>query len=136
MASRPPMKISHLSIDIVSGRDPVQGTLDDGTGCRRPFVGWIELVSAVERARQSDARDLRGRGRSAVDPDEDRAVTSSPHRCARLHVDVALKLVARAEQHIASHHAGVSGSTRREDLLALAEDDGPLTAGTHDELAA
>ncbi len=36
-------------------------------------------------------------------------------------------LVARTEHHIGTQHAGVLDATRREDLLALAEDDVPAS---------
>lgn len=52
----------------------------------------------------------------------------------REHTDEAL--VAAAERHIAAEHADVLAVTRREDLLALAEDDVPAMGSATAQRAA
>jgi hypothetical protein len=41
-----------LTIDVES--DPISGSVSPAGGDTRPFVGWIELVAAIESARRED----------------------------------------------------------------------------------
>jgi hypothetical protein len=36
-------------------REPIAGVLQDDRGAQRDFAGWMELISAIEDARQQEA---------------------------------------------------------------------------------
>ena len=42
-----------LELEPRSEDDPIAGVLRAGDGVARPFEGWLELTSALERARPS-----------------------------------------------------------------------------------
>ncbi len=46
----PPMDDAsvHIGLELDAG-DPPAGRVRDATGAARPFTGWLELMSAVER---------------------------------------------------------------------------------------
>jgi hypothetical protein len=41
----------HLEMELIQGSEPIRGTLEDGRGDWRPFLGWIELTALIEAAR-------------------------------------------------------------------------------------
>ncbi len=52
-----------LSIDI--GSEPITGSVTVDSGMTQPFSGWIELVAAIESARDTGAW-VGGEGRGAA----------------------------------------------------------------------
>lgn len=36
-----------VTLEIERGAEPLQGGIDDGSGSRRSFVGWMGLASAL-----------------------------------------------------------------------------------------
>lgn len=42
----------HLQLSIETESDPIEGSLATGGGAPQGFCGWIELVAAIESARQ------------------------------------------------------------------------------------
>lgn len=40
-----------IEMELVVGSEPIRGTLDEGEGEMRPFLGWIELAALIEGAR-------------------------------------------------------------------------------------
>ncbi len=45
---------AHLSLTIDVDSDPISGSVSNGNGQPRSFMGWIELVGAIEAARCTD----------------------------------------------------------------------------------
>jgi hypothetical protein len=43
----------HLELAIEVDSDPISGSVSNGNGQSQPFIGWIELVAAIEAARSS-----------------------------------------------------------------------------------
>jgi hypothetical protein len=41
----------HVEMELVQGSEPIRGTLENGGGDLRPFLGWIELTALIEAAR-------------------------------------------------------------------------------------
>ena len=46
----PPSRI-RLVIELLAGRQPLSGQVIDREGEVIPFMGWLELAAAIERAR-------------------------------------------------------------------------------------
>ena len=44
---------THLELAIEVDSDPISGSVSNGNRQSQPFIGWIELVSAIEAARSS-----------------------------------------------------------------------------------
>jgi hypothetical protein len=44
---------THLELAIEVDSDPISGSVSNGNRQSQPFVGWIELVAAIEAARSS-----------------------------------------------------------------------------------
>ena len=44
---------THLELAIDVDSDPISGSVSNGTRHAQPFIGWIELVAAIEAARSS-----------------------------------------------------------------------------------
>ncbi len=40
-----------LHVALAREGDPIRGTVDDGAGTQIDFTGWLELMSAFDRAR-------------------------------------------------------------------------------------
>lgn len=49
MAAKPSVKVS---VELQAGAEPVAGTVQVEGGPTQPFIGWIELAHAIERARE------------------------------------------------------------------------------------
>lgn len=49
MAAKPSVKVS---VELQAGAEPVAGTVQVEGGPTQPFIGWIELTHAIERARE------------------------------------------------------------------------------------
>jgi hypothetical protein len=49
MGAKPSVKVS---VELEAGAEPVSGTVQVEDGPARPFIGWIELARAIERARE------------------------------------------------------------------------------------
>jgi hypothetical protein len=45
----------HLELAIEVDSDPISGVVSNGNRQSQPFIGWIELVAAIEAARSSVA---------------------------------------------------------------------------------
>jgi hypothetical protein len=43
----------HLELAIEVDSDPISGLVSNGNRQSQPFIGWIELVAAIEAARSS-----------------------------------------------------------------------------------
>jgi hypothetical protein len=41
--------VVHVELDFEAGVDPIAGYLDDERGSKRRFVGWLGLMSILER---------------------------------------------------------------------------------------
>jgi hypothetical protein len=50
-----------VRLDVVFGRQPVQGRLRTPTGAEEPFVGWVGFVDALPRLHERENRDRKGR---------------------------------------------------------------------------
>jgi hypothetical protein len=48
-----------MTVELESAEDPLQGSLDDGRGPPIEFAGWLELMSALDKARERAAADSR-----------------------------------------------------------------------------
>jgi hypothetical protein len=46
----PPTR-AQIKLEVDRESEPITGVLEDERGERRPFLGWIELISAIEDAR-------------------------------------------------------------------------------------
>jgi hypothetical protein len=46
---------THLELAIEVDSDPISGSVSNGNRQSQPFIGWIELVAAIEAARTSVA---------------------------------------------------------------------------------
>jgi hypothetical protein len=46
---------THLELAIEVDSDPISGSVSNGNRQSQPFIGWIELVAAIEAARSSVA---------------------------------------------------------------------------------
>ena len=46
-----------LTVDLDIASEPIRGSVDDGTGSVIDFAGWLELMSAFERAAAKAAVD-------------------------------------------------------------------------------
>ena len=44
---------AQIKLRIERAAEPIAGTLEDHCGNSRPFLGWMELISAVEDARRA-----------------------------------------------------------------------------------
>jgi hypothetical protein len=44
---------THLELAIEVDSDPISGSVSNGNRQSQPFIGWIELVAAIEAARSS-----------------------------------------------------------------------------------
>jgi hypothetical protein len=60
-----PRATTHLELAIELGSDPITGSVSHGASRSQAFSGWIELVAAIEAARQSGAR-VGGSGEAGV----------------------------------------------------------------------
>jgi hypothetical protein len=45
--------VRHLELVIEIDSDPISGSVSNGSERSQPFIGWIELVAAIETARTS-----------------------------------------------------------------------------------
>jgi hypothetical protein len=45
----------HVELDLDPGADPIEGRMSVAGGPPEPFTGWMELASALERARSDGA---------------------------------------------------------------------------------
>ena len=45
---------AHINLAIEVDSDPISGCVSNGNQLAQPFIGWIELVEAIEAARASD----------------------------------------------------------------------------------
>lgn len=52
---------AHLDLTINVDSDPITGSVSNGARGPRPFTGWIELVAAIEAARNQGTA-VRGSG--------------------------------------------------------------------------
>jgi hypothetical protein len=43
-----------VHIELNAAGDPVAGTIGTGDGPSRPFLGWVELIAALDAARRAD----------------------------------------------------------------------------------
>jgi hypothetical protein len=57
---------AHLELVIDIDSDPITGFVSNGTQSERPFSGWIELVAAIEAARDSATR-VEGAGEAGLE---------------------------------------------------------------------
>ena len=48
-----------MTVELDSALDPLHGSLDDGRGAPIEFTGWLELMSALDTARERAAADAR-----------------------------------------------------------------------------
>jgi hypothetical protein len=46
-----------MTVELDSALDPLHGCLDDGRGAPIEFAGWLELMSALDTARERAAAD-------------------------------------------------------------------------------
>jgi hypothetical protein len=44
---------AHLELAIEVDSDPISGSVSNGSRHSQPFIGWIELVAAIEAARSA-----------------------------------------------------------------------------------
>ena len=44
---------AQIKLSMDQAAEPIAGTLEDQTGTSRPFLGWMELISAIEDARSA-----------------------------------------------------------------------------------
>ena len=47
---------AHLELAIEVDSEPISGSVSNGSPQSQPFIGWIELVAAIEAARSSVGR--------------------------------------------------------------------------------
>jgi hypothetical protein len=38
-----------VTVEVMSGADPIRGTLEHADGRRQPFWGWLELIEELRR---------------------------------------------------------------------------------------
>jgi hypothetical protein len=53
----PDAQTLRLTVDLEIASEPIRGSVDDGTGSVIDFAGWLELMSAFERATAKAAVD-------------------------------------------------------------------------------
>jgi hypothetical protein len=53
-----------ITLELVAGGDPIQGSIEHADGSRQPFWGWLELIETLQRLTNTnpggDARPQRG----------------------------------------------------------------------------
>jgi hypothetical protein len=53
-----------ITLELVAGADPIQGSIEHADGSRQPFWGWLELIETLNRLASTkpglDARAERG----------------------------------------------------------------------------
>jgi hypothetical protein len=43
-------KITHVTVELETGADPIRGSIELADGRSQPFWGWLELIEALRRA--------------------------------------------------------------------------------------
>ena len=38
-----------ITLELVAGGDPIQGSIEHADGSRQPFWGWLELLETLQR---------------------------------------------------------------------------------------
>jgi hypothetical protein len=74
--------ISHVTLEIEAGSDPIRGVLEHPDGSLEPFWGWLELMDELRRvAAEKPTRAPSGQTRRAAGrkPGSTRQV-NEPHR--------------------------------------------------------
>jgi hypothetical protein len=56
-----------VSLELSADTEAIHGTLQDGSGRREQFWGWLELMAAIERVTDSLGEPPNERGDSAAD---------------------------------------------------------------------
>jgi hypothetical protein len=53
-----------ITLELVAGGDPIQGSIEHVDGSRQPFWGWLELIETLQRLANAEpgsaARAQRG----------------------------------------------------------------------------
>jgi hypothetical protein len=43
-----------ITLELIAGGDPIQGSIEHGDGRRQPFWGWLELIETLQRLAITD----------------------------------------------------------------------------------
>ena len=58
-----------VTLELVAGGDPIQGSIEHADGSRQAFWGWLELIEALQRLAKTkptpSAQVKRGRSRNS-----------------------------------------------------------------------
>jgi hypothetical protein len=57
-----------LELELRRAREPIEGRLSSERDEAVPFIGWLELIAAVEAARAEDARRSEQEVKPPADP--------------------------------------------------------------------
>jgi hypothetical protein len=50
-----------ITLELVAGGDPIQGSIEHADGSSQPFWGWLELLETLQRLANTNRVDARAR---------------------------------------------------------------------------